>query len=667
MKLRVLTILIFTFSLTSIAQVGIGTANPNAKAELEISSTNKGLLIPRMTAAQRIAIAGLGAPEAGLLVYQTDLPIGLWYWSGTAWVQNSLPSWNLNGNGGITSADYLGTSDAQPLIFRTDGLERMRISGSGATAGFVGIGTNAPTARLHIVGGVAQTIGFESLAITPLTNGIITGGAWTTTTAAGEFNVGISGARSGTGVNFGVSEMTYAATIGPSGGNIAFDFRVGSETGFDFFDFAVDGVNQIIQTGTVPWNTFSLPLSAGPHTFVWRYRKDGSVNVAPDRAFVDNIIISNTSPVLRIVDGFQAAGRVLTSDATGVAQWAPVSVPSGTNWLTGGNSGTTPGTNFVGTTDAQDFVMRANGVERVRVLVNGNVGIGVVAPTAKLDVSENQVNQAIIRGINTNISAPSVSTGILGQAFSTQLGSAGVVGSSLNSGNNEIGVLGEYALWGAAVMGVGDGGTVNDLVAFRDYGVYGSVGVNFGTGVYGKNLDTTVGTAYGMYCNGNFAVTGAKSASVPTTQGNQLVYCTESPELWFEDLGFGELKNGSLHVTLDAMFQETVYIDNTHKMHVFVQEEGDSNGLFVKMDVDNKGFTVKEKNNGRSNNSFSYRILAKRRFYQNQRFGVDANQPFENNLIKHKDVPITTTDPQVMKQLSEQSIAKKNMKQIENK
>lgn len=63
-------VLIF-FSLPIFAQnssVGIGTNSPNSKAILDVSSTEKGMLIPRMTAIQRLAIAGVD----GLLVYDTD-------------------------------------------------------------------------------------------------------------------------------------------------------------------------------------------------------------------------------------------------------------------------------------------------------------------------------------------------------------------------------------------------------------------------------------------------------------------------------------------------------------------------------------------------------------------------------------------------------------------
>ena len=49
--------------------VGIGTLTPDAKAALDIRATDKGLLVPRLSAAQRTAIA---APPQGLLVYQTD-------------------------------------------------------------------------------------------------------------------------------------------------------------------------------------------------------------------------------------------------------------------------------------------------------------------------------------------------------------------------------------------------------------------------------------------------------------------------------------------------------------------------------------------------------------------------------------------------------------------
>ncbi|MCU0327576.1 MAG: hypothetical protein MUE53_01185 [Chitinophagales bacterium] len=67
-----------------VAQVGIGTTSPDNSSELEIKSSNRGLLIPRMTAAQRNAI---GSPADGLLVYQTDGSKGLYMFVTNVWVE----------------------------------------------------------------------------------------------------------------------------------------------------------------------------------------------------------------------------------------------------------------------------------------------------------------------------------------------------------------------------------------------------------------------------------------------------------------------------------------------------------------------------------------------------------------------------------------------------
>ncbi len=285
----------------------------------------------------------------------------------------------------------------------------------------------------------------------------------------------------------------------------------------------------------------------------------------------------------------------------------------------------------------------------------GNMGVGTTNPTSRIHAIADADGLPVIYGINSNNSAGTTSYGVRGESGSTALGSAGVSGVSTNFGQNEIGTVGDYGLWGTGVFGMGWAAAYTDMPVTRDFGVFGTVNFSTGTGVYGRNTNTTIGSAYGMYSFGNFAVTGAKAASVPTTKGNQLVYCTESPELWFEDIGGGKLTNGSVHIALDELFLETIFVDDEHPLRVFIQEEGESNGLIVIKDEDNKGFTVKEKGNGTSAVSFSYRIMAKRRFYQNQRFGVDANQPFEDNLSKAKDQEVTTTDPAVMKQLVDQA------------
>lgn len=70
MKKIILWTLCFISIATLQAQVGINTSTPNVSAALDIESTNKGILIPRMTTVQKIAIA---TPAEGLLVYDTTL------------------------------------------------------------------------------------------------------------------------------------------------------------------------------------------------------------------------------------------------------------------------------------------------------------------------------------------------------------------------------------------------------------------------------------------------------------------------------------------------------------------------------------------------------------------------------------------------------------------
>lgn len=56
------------------------------------------------------------------------------------------------------------------------------------------------------------------------------------------------------------------------------------------------------------------------------------------------------------------------------------------NWSLGGNSGTNPAADFIGTVDGQPLVMRTDNAERMRIDENGNIGIGTATPTAKLNV-----------------------------------------------------------------------------------------------------------------------------------------------------------------------------------------------------------------------------------------------------------------------------------------
>lgn len=79
---KIILILIVLVASLSYGQVGIGTNNPDNSAVLDIESTTKGLLAPRMTAAQRTAIS---TPANGLVVYQTDSTQGLYCYINGSW------------------------------------------------------------------------------------------------------------------------------------------------------------------------------------------------------------------------------------------------------------------------------------------------------------------------------------------------------------------------------------------------------------------------------------------------------------------------------------------------------------------------------------------------------------------------------------------------------
>src|ERR1700722_10060978 len=70
---------------TAQTTIGMGTTNPDSHAVLDISSTTKGVLFPRLTAAQQTTLAGsLSAAERGMMV--TDATPGhLMVWTGSAW------------------------------------------------------------------------------------------------------------------------------------------------------------------------------------------------------------------------------------------------------------------------------------------------------------------------------------------------------------------------------------------------------------------------------------------------------------------------------------------------------------------------------------------------------------------------------------------------------
>lgn len=333
----------------------------------------------------------------------------------------------------------------------------------------------------------------------------------------------------------------------------------------------------------------------------------------------------------------------------------------GTQWLEmlNGNIGwrltgnTIAAANFIGTTNAQPFRMYANNVERMRINpTDGEVVAGATASPYAGDLISGVATAALPFAVNGYSSQNGSGTWGEILAASTTAFSAvqGVYGGSgagagslgnyngTNTSNVRAGVYGVASTPAANAGGAGvygysamaSGNAHMGVLGFYNGSSFGLgvVGIGFGGGIMTGNNDVAVvgwranNQNYSGYFNGNHVIAnGTKTASVGTQWGNQLLYCQESPEVWFEDIGGGQLVNGECHIELDSIFLQVTVIDEAHPMRVFIQMEGECEDVYVVKGE--TGFTVKEKNGGSSNTSFSYRIVAKRVNFQDHRYGND--------------------------------------------
>ncbi|MFC4263645.1 hypothetical protein ACFOWM_12190 [Ferruginibacter yonginensis] len=138
--------------------VGIGTSTPNATAILDINSTNKGILFPRITTAQMIAII---APATGLQIYNSTTN-SIWVYNGTNWLENANKTdkskWQFVGSKTILST----LSDG--VTARTVGKEFII-----ADNGRIGIGTPEPKTTLDVGGTAAMKVPVGTSAERPVT------------------------------------------------------------------------------------------------------------------------------------------------------------------------------------------------------------------------------------------------------------------------------------------------------------------------------------------------------------------------------------------------------------------------------------------------------------------------------------------------------------------
>jgi len=143
----------------------------------------------------------------------------------------------------------------------------------------------------------------------------------------------------------------------------------------------------------------------------------------------------------------------------------------------------------------------------------------------------------------------------------------------------------------------------------------------------------TFGSNYGpgictIDVSGNLACTGSKSAVVPVDGGSRKValYAIEGPENWFEDAGGAQLSGGEAVVNLEQVFGQTVNTNVDYR--VFLTPNGDCKGLYVAQ-KSATSFVVRELGGGTSNIAFDYRIMAKRKGFEQVRL-ADKTEIFSS-------------------------------------
>ena len=178
-KSLLIVVMLLNVSYWSFSQgVGIGTTSPDVSAALDVTATNKGLLIPRMNLP---SILGIASPARGLMVYDSvvnQLMVNMGTPAAPNWqpIVTSNSGWSLTGNIGINPANqFIGTTDNQPLRFRVNNIQAGEIHpatgniswGLGAnklnTTGFSNIAIGTDALKFNVTGANLVAIGDSAL------------------------------------------------------------------------------------------------------------------------------------------------------------------------------------------------------------------------------------------------------------------------------------------------------------------------------------------------------------------------------------------------------------------------------------------------------------------------------------------------------------------------
>ncbi len=277
--------------------------------------------------------------------------------------------WALTGNAGTNpNNNFLGTTDNQPLIIRTNNVNRVRIT----TGGQIEVLNSARSVSLGEGAGLSQDL-------TAFRNNVFVGFQAGSATETGIRNVAVgSGALSqnidgSSNTALGSNAMSTLTT-----GDYNTAIGYGAEVG--------DGLTNATAIG-------AFAFAGQSNTVVI-----GSIQGVNGATATANVGIGTTTPMNRLhvvstadplrLEGLlvnSALDNVLVVDASGVVKKRSLSGFVGsTAWLLTGN--TLSGGEVLGSLNPQPLVLVTDNVERMRITATGDVGIGTSTPGARLDV-----------------------------------------------------------------------------------------------------------------------------------------------------------------------------------------------------------------------------------------------------------------------------------------
>jgi hypothetical protein len=425
------------------------------------------------------------------------------------------------------------------------------------------------------------------------------------------------------------SSLTVTANSPLSGGGAV---SLGGSTSLGLANCAANQILQFIggvwkcatpATGTVTSVGSGLGLTGGPIT--------GSGTLAIDTTVVPQLAANNNFTGSESVAGNVGAGGTVSG-------------------AFGSFGTTTAGTDFV--------VSNAGTGDAVNIFTNGGRGVITGGPSY-IGLGNATATFPIVG------EAPSGSSyGVFGDSATDADFQSAIIGEELGTTTRTIGVEGYTASpSGAGTLGQSVSGSVLGSGFTLLTGLWGDTGVAGNEGILGTADDglplvaqnnspsgyptldlfafdntnaggllfSATSFGFGGSCvidvGGTLTCTGAKNAAVPVDGGARKVALSaiEAPENWFEDAGSGHLSSGEAVINLEPIFGQTVNTGIDY--HVFLTPNGDCKGLYVAQ-KSATSFVVRELGGGTSSIAFDYRIMAKRKGYEQIRL-ADKTREFD--------------------------------------